>query len=462
MPALGMSQDEGTIVSWLKAPGDEVAEGDPLFEVETDKAVQEVEAEAAGWLADVTAEAGATVPVGEVVARIADSPDAAEGAESRRGEDKDDGADEGDEPAADGGGDGGDRREIIMPALGMSQDEGTIVAWLKERGDAVAEGDPLLEIETDKAVQEIEAEADGYLAEIRAEAGSSVPVGEIIAVLTVEKPAASPGNGARSALSGDGDHPGATGGGTDGLDRAGTDHGSSAERSAADGQERDPSGRRDVARHTNGRILASPKARRLAAERGIDLSRLAESGRAQPFHVADLDTVPEPDVDAEPAPAPAVTRRLTAEAQAAAFDAFRAFLAGELDDPPAAEAILAAFAAAALRSSAEDREAPIAVALGEPAGPVLVDPDHAGLGQISGQNAAEGTAPDLVIADYSDTPLTDMDGGTGGVPEIVVTRAGDNLRVRIAYADGRLDRGAALAVAGGLTDRVRDPLRHLL
>ena len=77
MPALGMAQDSGVIVQWLKAPGDAVAEGDALFEVETDKATMEVEAQAAGVLADVRARAGEDVPVGQVIAVIAETPDAA-------------------------------------------------------------------------------------------------------------------------------------------------------------------------------------------------------------------------------------------------------------------------------------------------------------------------------------------------------------------------------------------------
>ena len=63
-PQLGMAQDSGRIVSWLKSPGDAVAKGDALFEVETDKATMEVEAQAAGYLTGVAAAEGDDVPVG--------------------------------------------------------------------------------------------------------------------------------------------------------------------------------------------------------------------------------------------------------------------------------------------------------------------------------------------------------------------------------------------------------------
>ena len=73
MPQLGMAQDAGRIVAWLKAAGDTVAKGDALFEVETDKATMEVEAQASGFLTGITAQEGEDVPVGAVIARISDS-----------------------------------------------------------------------------------------------------------------------------------------------------------------------------------------------------------------------------------------------------------------------------------------------------------------------------------------------------------------------------------------------------
>ena len=72
---------------------------------------------------------------------------------------------------------------VILPALGMSQDTGKILQWLKHEGEQVAKGEPLAEIETDKATVEIEAPADGILARISAAAGDVVPVGKVIATI---------------------------------------------------------------------------------------------------------------------------------------------------------------------------------------------------------------------------------------------------------------------------------------
>src|SRR5208282_5723371 len=70
---------------------------------------------------------------------------------------------------------------VVMPALEMAQETGKLIAWRKQEGDRVTKGEPLLEIETDKAVVEVEAPADGILAGIKASAGDDIPVGQTIA-----------------------------------------------------------------------------------------------------------------------------------------------------------------------------------------------------------------------------------------------------------------------------------------
>src|SRR5271154_4083096 len=70
---------------------------------------------------------------------------------------------------------------VVMPALEMAQETGKLIPWLKKEGDAVVKGEPLLEIETDKAIMEIESPGDGVLAGIKVQAGAEVPVGRTIA-----------------------------------------------------------------------------------------------------------------------------------------------------------------------------------------------------------------------------------------------------------------------------------------
>ncbi|MGA7502920.1 MAG: biotin/lipoyl-containing protein, partial [Candidatus Sulfotelmatobacter sp.] len=70
---------------------------------------------------------------------------------------------------------------VVMPALEMAQETGKLIAWRKKEGERVTKGEPLLEIETDKAVMEIEAPADGVLAGISGAVGADIPVGQVIA-----------------------------------------------------------------------------------------------------------------------------------------------------------------------------------------------------------------------------------------------------------------------------------------
>jgi len=73
--------------------------------------------------------------------------------------------------------------EVIMPPLGMAQEKGTLINWLKAEGDMVTKSEPPMEIETDKATVEIEAPASGILTNVTASAGDEVPVGNRIAVI---------------------------------------------------------------------------------------------------------------------------------------------------------------------------------------------------------------------------------------------------------------------------------------
>src|SRR2546422_4847647 len=90
---------------------------------------------------------------------------------------------------------------VVMPALEMAQETGKIISWLKKEGDAITKGEPLLEVETDKAVVEIEATADGVLAGVRSQEGDVVPVGVTIAWIVApgEQPPAEAPTAAPSA-----------------------------------------------------------------------------------------------------------------------------------------------------------------------------------------------------------------------------------------------------------------------
>src|SRR5438093_808945 len=82
--------------------------------------------------------------------------------------------------------------DVIMPALGVAQETGTLLNWIKSEGQSVSKGEPLMEVETDKATVEIEAPASGILASVTAAAGDEIPVGNKIAVILAPGEMASP------------------------------------------------------------------------------------------------------------------------------------------------------------------------------------------------------------------------------------------------------------------------------
>lgn len=137
---------------------------------------------------------------------------------------------------------------VVMPALEMAQETGKLVAWRKREGEKVSKGEPLLEVETDKAVLEVEAAADGILAGISAEAGAEIPVGKTIAWIL------SPGESI----------PIETAPSTSG--RAATSPAPISETASA------------RAEKSPAEVQISPKARRLAQERGVDISRVRGTG----------------------------------------------------------------------------------------------------------------------------------------------------------------------------------------
>jgi len=142
--------------------------------------------------------------------------------------------------------------EVILPRLGQGMESGTIVRWLKSEGEPVEKGEPLFELDTDKVTQEVEAEADGVLLKI-AVAEGEVPVGQTVAFIGAE------GEDVPEAAA------------------AKPQQAPSQEAKAPEPVEEAPSQAAEVA-SGNGRIKASPLARRLARERGVDLRSVRGTG----------------------------------------------------------------------------------------------------------------------------------------------------------------------------------------
>ncbi|MGB2404340.1 MAG: biotin/lipoyl-containing protein, partial [Flavobacteriaceae bacterium] len=270
MPRLSDTMEEGTVATWFKKVGDTVNEGDILAEIETDKATMEFEAFYEGELLHIGISEGETAPVDSLLAIIGE-----------KGED------------ISGLIDGGtstapstqevvaeteavqetpvaitampDNVEIItMPRLSDTMEEGTVASWLKKVGDMVKEGDILAEIETDKATMEFESFYTGTLLYVGIAEGESAAVDSVLAII------------------GDKD--------------ANVEQALAAVKSAAPTEkaattpvpektpvtETPPTTATVVApasqSTSNGRVIASPLAKRLAHERGIQLNAVQGTG----------------------------------------------------------------------------------------------------------------------------------------------------------------------------------------
>lgn len=436
MPALGMAQDSGLIVAWRKSAGDPVKADDVLFEVETDKSTVEVPAGADGFVNRIAYEAGDEVPVGNVIAVIGDSAEA-EAPEAAPAQ-----------PDAEGTADTGDAvpegQDVIMPALGMAQDTGVIVAWHKAPGDAVKAGDVLFEVETDKATMEVEAGHDGYLAALLAEAGEDVPVGAVIAVISAGKPE-TPVQRSMKATT-------AAKAPVTKAEPAPDPKPATAPSAAKPASAKATKTKRAV----EGPILASPKARRLAAEQGLDLARLAAEGIPMPYHVADLETLRAlPDTTATAAFG-TTALHVTARVAQAGFVAFEDWLG----ESATREAVWAAFAAASLRAASGTAEPVIRVdrpVLGRAAFYVNAD-----LAPLSSAEPAEESQPALVVRDLSGSRITGGVLGAGTSPALSVATDGDAYVLTLDFTAEQLDPDAAVTLLDGFAARLEEPLRHLL
>lgn len=341
--------------------------------------------------------------------------------------------------------------EVIMPALGMAQSSGRLVRWLKTPGSAVRAGETLFEVETDKTTMEVDAEVDGYLTAVDAEAGQDVPVGQVIARISA---------GAEETVAA-------------ALLPAAPDpvapapaSGQAVLRAAApvppvpDGV--------PPSTPVYDRILASPKLRRMASAEGLDLTMLARAGHPQPYHAADLALLREFSVPV-PVPAPAPARsvepslpslHLSARVPRAGSDAFVDRVREQAGIALERHSIWLTFAAAAWRA-VRSSEHVLVLELRTP-GAVRtrwLDPDR---GRLSAQRTAADAAPELIVRDLTGTFLTALRTPSPAVPVLTIADDGDTLRLSLDATAGTLSEEAAVDLLTFVARALNDPLPHLV
>jgi len=289
MPRLSDTMTEGVIAAWHKKVGDSVKKGDLLAEVETDKATMDLESYKDGTLLYTGTDKGGKIQVNDLLAIIgtpgediaallkgggggAASPPASAGSKT---------AAPAAAPVAASAGSGApagldlskQEEVILMPRLSDTMTEGVIADWHKKVGDSVKKGDILADIETDKATMELESYKEGKLLYIGAQKGEKIAVNDLLAVIGDEKKvqlekivAASKNKGVAAPVAAGASQPAAA------AAQASATVGTGGQATAGE------VAHSELSVSADGRIKASPLAKKLAAEKGIDIRKIAGSG----------------------------------------------------------------------------------------------------------------------------------------------------------------------------------------
>ena len=266
MPKQGLQMTEGIITQWLVREGENIAEGQPFFEMETDKLSITIDSTASGTVLKLLYEEGDMVPVTETIAIVGEmgedyaallggAPEAPSAAQTAPA------------PAASAPAVAQNAHRVIMPKQGLQMTEGVITQWLAKEGDAVRAGQPLFEMETDKLSITIDSEFDGTLLRLLYEEGDMVPVAETIAIV------GAPGTDVDAFLRGEAAAPEA------------------------------PAAIEAPAAPEAARKFASPRAKMAAEQRGVDIASIDGSG--PDGLVIERDVLAAPAAAAERAPIPA-------------------------------------------------------------------------------------------------------------------------------------------------------------
>jgi pyruvate dehydrogenase E2 component (dihydrolipoamide acetyltransferase) len=264
MPRLSDTMTEGVVATWLKKVGDTVKEGDILAEIETDKATMEFESFHSGVLLHIGIQEGESAPVDSLLAIIGKEGEDISGLISgeKTTEIPVTAAATVEEPKAETQENvsiPADVKVITMPRLSDTMTDGTVATWIKKIGDTVKEGDILAEIETDKATMEFESFNAGTLLYIGVNEGQTAPVDSILAIIgpagtDVTAIAQNFGKGAATTI----------------ATSATTAEASIATPSVEVTE--------SVETTTSGRVFASPLARKIAKDTGVNLSQIKGSG----------------------------------------------------------------------------------------------------------------------------------------------------------------------------------------
>src|SRR5215217_4000503 len=296
MPRLSDTMTEGVIAAWHKKVGDTVKKGELLAEIETDKATMELESYKDGTLLHIGGDKGAKIQVDELLAVIGKSGEdisqytsgksggAKAQPDMQKPVNKETGTTdkaEGDVPpaktsgASSGGMDLSKMEEVVlMPRLSDTMTEGVISSWHKKVGDPVKKGDVLADIETDKATMELESYKNGKLLYQGAKQGEKIAVNDLLCIIGEEgkvdvQAIVAAAKGGSAKMQGTSDK--------------------SQDQPTQQAASPQTNGQAIAQSTADGRIKASPLAKQLAKEKGIDLSQVQGSGDNGRILKSDID-----------------------------------------------------------------------------------------------------------------------------------------------------------------------------
>ena len=297
MPRLSDTMTEGVIAAWHKKVGDTVKKGDLLAEIETDKATMELESYKDGTLLHIGGDKGVKIQVDDLLAIVGKAGEDVSALVKSGGsqqptveslqktpESKKIVSTNTQQPTTNNQQQAIDvskmEEVVLMPRLSDTMEEGVIASWHKNVGDIVKKGEVLAEIETDKATMELESYKNGTLLHIGAQKGEKIPVNGLLCII-----------GEKDKVDVDAIVAATKGGGisqqtTDDRPQSVVE---SKQALVTSTQQPATSGQQQVTSTENGRVKASPLAKKLAAEKGIDIKVVCGSGDSGRIIKADID-----------------------------------------------------------------------------------------------------------------------------------------------------------------------------
>ncbi|MFV5694754.1 2-oxo acid dehydrogenase subunit E2 [Flavobacterium sp. LB3P122] len=298
MPRLSDTMTEGTVAAWLKKVGDKIVEGDILAEIETDKATMEFESFNEGTLLYIGIPEGETAPVDSLLAIIGNEGEDVSALIAGKAAP----ATEEAKPAATETATATEVKKeetttapatpaslpqgvivVTMPRLSDTMTEGTVATWLKKVGEKITEGDILAEIETDKATMEFESFNEGTLLYIGIQEGNTAPVDSLLAIIGPEG----------TDISGIAEN----------YKTGGAPQAAATEEAKSAPAEKTAEPIAQEASTDGQRILASPLAKKIASDKGIQLSQVKGSGENGRIVKSDIENFTPKTAAATAAPA---------------------------------------------------------------------------------------------------------------------------------------------------------------